>query len=124
MNSKKFKMAKIVQIKTRIAKKENKIIKEEEKIDIDKMLEAQGAKRAAHINDVSTSEIYPHCEGINGNWGHAEIIPVETSSGKFGYMITGTKRDQSVIDAENKQILEKMEREYANYLKRHKNRNT
>ena len=52
--------------------------------------------------------------------GHAEIVPIETSDSKFGYIITGTKRDQSVIDAENKQILEKMARACANYSKRHK----
>lgn len=97
-----------------------RIIKKEEKIDIDKMLEAQGAKRAEHVG-VSTDEFYPHhCEGINGNWGHVEIIPIETADGKFGYIMIGDKRDQSVIDAENKQILEKMARACANYSKRHK----
>ena len=96
-----------------------RIIQKEENIDIDKMLEAQGAKRAEHVG-VSTNENYPHCEGINGNWGHVEIIPVETADGKFGYVMIGAKRDQSVIDAENKQILEKMARACANYSKRHK----
>ena len=96
------------------------IIQKEENIDIDKMLEAQGAKRASHVG-VSTDENYPHCEGINGNWGHVEIIPIETSDGKLGYVMIGAKRDQSVIDAENKQILEKMARACANYSKRHKN---
>ena len=99
-------------IKVRIAQKE-------ENIDIDKILAAQGAKRPSHVG-VSTSEVYPHCEGINGNWGHVEIIPVETADGKFGYIMVGAKRDQSVIDAENKQILEKMARACAEFSKRHK----